>query len=313
MSRLQGISLASLTGNSDNSHLHLLIRIVSVNKSGQPTLPVHEIWAGRDEDGELCYEAFDARSTYDVDQEDISIEEANKDLLDNAWLRSLKPSRNRKADTDLSYVTQVVRGGICIWEKTKKENGRICYVIDEQALATWLDGGAADPDIIDDEETWGEPDPVDVPLWYSDEEGDNEEANDEDANTDEHETNDHDAMSEDRNNSALYSDDPLSEDEGEDNCFECNSAYNPGHPQDVQEQGKPLSVTGDQAQIKADRLYKEASKRTGGHADASYIERKDDNMHGSGNSNATGGNNTWYGDKTRSEGFFGKYWKEGGM
>ncbi|KAM0721467.1 hypothetical protein Q7P37_002391 [Cladosporium fusiforme] len=173
MSRLQDIPLASVTGNLESRGLNLLICVVSVNDKDQPTLPVREIWAGIDmDDGKVHYEVFSAQSIYDTDEEEMSLDEVNSDMLGHRWLRSLEPCKVLKTDTDLSHVTQVIRAGTCFWKEISDEHGQRCYVIDEDALKIWLDNGAGNADIDDDGESWDEPEAVDKPLWPEDDEAD---------------------------------------------------------------------------------------------------------------------------------------------
>lgn len=113
MSLYQGIPLASVTGNNESRDLSLLIRIVSVNENNQLTFPLRELWAGRDEDGNMQYEIFRANSIYDTEDEEITLGEANADLLEYRSLRSLEPDRVLSTDSDFSHVTQLVRDGIC--------------------------------------------------------------------------------------------------------------------------------------------------------------------------------------------------------
>ncbi|KAM0717796.1 hypothetical protein Q7P37_006128 [Cladosporium fusiforme] len=111
------------------NHVHLsLLRLVSINDKDQPTLPVRVIWATIDrDDGKVLYEAFSAQSVYDTDEEEMSIDE---------------PCKTLNTDTDLSHVTQVVRGGTCFWKETSDEHGQKCYIVDEETLKMWLDNGA---------------------------------------------------------------------------------------------------------------------------------------------------------------------------
>lgn len=166
--------LASLTRIPDELDLHLLIRVVSVSEKGHLTLPAREIWAGRDEDGSTVYEIFYARSLEDTDSEEVTLEQVNEELHDHKWLRSLEPWGALSAGCDLSHVTQVVRGNASFWKETKDEHGQRYYEIDEPALMAWINNGAGDADVDDDESNWAQPDPVDKPLWYGDEQVEDE-------------------------------------------------------------------------------------------------------------------------------------------
>lgn len=172
MSLSQGIPLASVTGNNESRDISLLIRIVSVNENNQLTFPLREVWAGRDEDGNMQYEVFRANSIYDTEDGVITLGEVNADLLEYKSLRSLQPDRVLSTDSDFSHVTQLVRDGICFWKETTDDDGQRCYVIDERVLEIIFENGAYDADIDDDEQNWGEPDPVDKPLYCSDEDED---------------------------------------------------------------------------------------------------------------------------------------------